>query len=383
MNEPIPEQMSDATPGQSGALTVERFCGISDERRQAEAALLELGLIFPLSGRVAWLEAFPDHRSCLFVVREAGGAIVGGVAVEEFRSRLPGHWIWQVNRADPAPEREIVAAALDAVIRAARADSTVLRVHVDIFSREPALRAAAAPLLEERGLTKLESPRGHQWTLVIDLENGAEPAWKAMKGSVRRDIRIPERAPLEVRVVDDPTLVPRMEALVAETYARTGGTAEDSDFAGIMRLSKLAPGASRIFGLFRTDVSGPDALVSFAWGCRHGSHMCYHVGASTRDPAVRRHPLAHAPLWALVTWAAEEKAKWFDLGGVTFGTKGSDDPLAGISDFKRSFTQNVVEMREEWQFEPHPLRAGVARTLSEGAALAKQLRARLGARPKN
>jgi hypothetical protein len=377
MNEPIPKEMSDASAGQPGPLTVDRYCGVSDERRQAEAAILDRGHIFPLSGRVAWLEAFPDQQSCLFVVRDHAGTPIGGVAVEHVRSRaLPGHWIWLVGRVDPS-SREVVTVALDAVIRAARADRTVLRVHFDIFSREPALRAQLTPLLMERSLKKLESPRGHQWTLVIDLANGAEPAWRALKGSVRRDIRIPERAPLEVRVVDDPALVPRMEALVAETYARTGGTAEESDFAGIMRLSRAEPGASRIFGLFRTDITGPDALVSFAWGCRHGSHMCYHVGASTRDPAVRRHPLAHAPLWALVNWAGAEGAKWFDLGGVTFGSKGSDDPLAGISDFKRSFTQDVVEVREEWQFEPHPMRARLARTLSNGATLAKRLRARL------
>lgn len=370
--------MSDASPGQPAAYTVERYRGISDERRRAEAALLERGLGFPLSGRVAWLEAFPDHQSCLFVVLDRDRTLLGGLSVEESRSRaLPGHWIWLVGRIDPSAPRDVVAAALDAVIRAAQADQSVLRVHFDVFSRDPALRAGLTSLLMERGLTKLESPRGHQWTLVIDLANGAETVFKGLERGVRRNIRLPERAPLELRAIEDLALVPRMEALLAETYARTGGSAQRADFGGIIRLSKLAPRASRIIGFFRTDVSGPDALVSFAWGCHHGSHVCYDVGASTRDEAVRRHPLAYAPLWDLVTWAAADGVKWFDFGGVTPGSKDSGDPLGGISDFKRAFTEELVEVREEWQLEPHRLRAGLARTISSGAAFAERLRDRL------
>lgn len=359
--------------------TVTRHVGISDERRSMEAAMLVQRITLPLSGRVAWLESFPEARSALYTVRNTLGEPVGGMVVEEFRSRaLPGHAIWRVRYVDPAAGEESNAAALDAVLQAARADRRVLRVHFDIFSPDRGAREHFGSLLQARSLTKLDSPREHEWTLTLSLAAGVESVWNSLS-TVRRNVRQVERGPFEVRVIDDESLAPRLDALLHETYTRTGGTFEKIDFASVIRLGKLVPTASRIVGLIDTAAVACDSLVAFAWGCRHGTHVAYSVGASSREARVRRYPLAYPLLWALIAWAGAEGAEWFDLGGVTQGTLESADRLGGISDFKRHFSREVVNVRDEWQYEPHPWRARVARTLTSGAAMLKQARGRVGA----
>ena len=74
-------------------------------------------------------------------------------------------------------------------------------------------------------------------------------------------------------------------------------------------------------------------------------------------------------------WAKSQGVTWFDFGGITVGTQGDpDDPLGGISDFKRYFSRDVVEVGEERVFEPRRLRAGLARGIGTGAALLSGIR---------
>jgi hypothetical protein len=145
------------------------------------------------------------------------------------------------------------------------------------------------------------------------------------------------------------------------------------DWPAVLAATRADPGLSRVVGLFRTDVEGDAALLAYTWGRHHGDHAEYHVGASTRDPAIRT-PLAYPLMWELITWARRTGARWFDLGGVTAG--GGDDPLGGISDFKRYFSERVEEVGEEWELEPHAARAALARAIGRGVAWVSRLRAR-------
>jgi lipid II:glycine glycyltransferase (peptidoglycan interpeptide bridge formation enzyme) len=105
--------------------------------------------------------------------------------------------------------------------------------------------------------------------------------------------------------------------------------------------------------------------VSFAWGINHGSHVTYEAGASARRKDVGNFPLGYAPMWDLVTWAKESACRWFDFGGITSGDRSSqDDPFGGISSFKRSFSDEVVEVGEEWALHPNPVRTSIASFLT-------------------
>jgi hypothetical protein len=142
-------------------------------------------------------------------------------------------------------------------------------------------------------------------------------------------------------------------------------------WAEILALSEERPELSRVVGLFRSDRDGPTGLLSFAWGCHHGDHAHYATAASTRRTDLRI-PMAYPLAWDLMLWARRNGATTFDFGGITMGSSGGDDPLGGISDFKRRFTDRVVEVGEEWIFEPSPWRARAARWVS--AAVRRSVR---------
>ena len=75
----------------------------------------------------------------------------------------------------------------------------------------------------------------------------------------------------------------------------------------------------------------------------------------------------HPLFWDLIVWAKRIGASWFDLGGVTAGSVGSGDPVGGISDFKRLFSKQMIDVAEDWEFEPRPVPARLATLVSAGA----------------
>jgi lipid II:glycine glycyltransferase (peptidoglycan interpeptide bridge formation enzyme) len=77
--------------------------------------------------------------------------------------------------------------------------------------------------------------------------------------------------------------------------------------------------------------------------------------------------MAYPLAWDLITWAHQAGASAFDFGGISPGTLGGDDPLGGISDFKRYFNGRVATVGAEWHAEPN---AGAARL----AGLIRRLR---------
>ena len=259
-------------------------------------------------------------------------------------------------------------AAVSAMLEWVRSDRRVLRLSVDVFSFDEHRRHALGRALAGRGFRRAERANGYVETLVIDLSGSEEEMFGSLHHSARRKIRQIEKLPLEVRTVDDPVFSGRMNQLLQETLDRTGGRYHPRDWPGRIDLSIRKPELSRIIGLFRRDVDRADSLLSFAWGCHCGDHAYYSEAASTRDTGDLRAPLAYALMWDLIVWARHTGARWFDLGGVTPGTHTDADPLGGISDFKRYFSQTAVTVRDEWILDDHSWRASLA------AAVHKRLR---------
>ena len=148
---------------------------------------------------------------------------------------------------------------------------------------------------------------------------------------------------------------------------RTGGEARKQDWATTIEFSRRFPESARMCGLFRSDTSTAESLIAFAYGCNHGEYVTYDTCGATRswDRGV---PMAYPLLWELICWSKRNGARWFDFGGITTGAHGDgEDKLGGISDFKRFFSEDVVQLGGEWVLEPHPVRAKIARTLSDAA----------------
>ncbi len=345
-------------------------------RESAEQAIIDAGFPLPLSYREASARCGASNPSTLIVVRDETEVCLGGLALETRGvSFPPAHRVARVERLGASMAPEAVGCAVDALLRVVAADSRILRVNVELFARDPALRSAIAGRLSATGFERSIVPNCYTSTLVIDLAPDIDTVFGSLERSARRNIRATAKHPVIVRPIDDPGAEARMNDLVREALARTGGRAHTRKWAEIIRFSLTNPSLSRLVGFYRTDVTGPDSLVAFAWGRSHGDHVEYADSGSIR-PTDLRVALSYALVWDLIVWAKASGAQWFDLGGVTPGTADANgDPLGGISDFKRFFSSQVEEVGEEWVLTPPTARARLARAAHAKIAALRDRRA--------
>lgn len=364
---------SDRIPFFSCAdLSVECFRGTGDERQQCEQQLLARGFPLPLPHRCAWARAQRAADSWFLGVRGTDGW-QGGFALEVIRSRaLPGHLILRAERFGHGLSAAVREISIAALTQLACENSRILRIHVEVFHRGQTDREALASSLRAHGFQRLNASRRYPETITIDLRRDESDILAALHPTARRHIRAVGKKPVVLGLIEQEAFVPRMAALYRETMSRTGGTSPDRNWASVIGLSREYPTASRLVGLFRTDISGPDALLAFAWGCGHGDHAHYSTAASTRNSDLRM-PLAYALVWDLLCWAKRNGASWFDFGGITAGGVDSEDRLGGISDFKRYFSKEVVTVGDEWLLEPSWVRGRLAQAISTCAAWVSQV----------
>ena len=341
----------------------------SGERAACEQALASAGIRLPLPHRAAWAKARPDVQSLLVALRAADGAWAAAVGLYAAASRaLPGFRLLRVERFGESVPRTLWSAAVDALACVARRERRVLRLTVEVFSRDDATRAALGELLARSGFTRAATARNWATTLALDLQASEDELFASFSPTARRAIRGVTKMPVQVRSIDDPRLGDRLDVLSRESFGRTGARYHGMwDWAGVIELSSRVPDASRLVGLFRTDRDGPDALLGFAWGSWNGQSVSYLAGASSR-PSDLRVGIVHPLFWDLIVWAKRNGADWFDLGGVTAGTGSSGDPVGGISDFKRLFSKEITDVAEDWVFEPLRLPARLAKLVSASAA---------------
>jgi hypothetical protein len=303
------------------------------------------------------------------------------LAVEVRASRaLPGHLLLRAERFGGSMRDDVREATLAALLELARRNRRVVRLNVELFCRDPSRRARIEETLQRHGLRRAAVNRRYARTVAIDVAADEASLLASFHATARRHIRAAAKHPVAVRPITDVSFAARLQSLIHETMQRTGGTVARADWVRPIALSAEQPGLSRVVGMFRTDREGPESLLAFAWGCAHGDHAHYDAAASTRNTDLRL-PMAYALAWDLVCWAKRTGARWFDFGGITDGHFGdADDRLGGISDFKRYFSKDVVDVGGEWVFEPSAARAGIAKAISGGAEWASRVGARWAGR---
>jgi len=351
--------------------------GPSETRARLERGLRDAGRALPLPHRSSW--ASVQHRPndhWLLQVQDAAGRPYGAVGLQISPSRaLPGHRLLRVERFGPGIPPAAHAAVLKGLISLARRDQRVLRLYIESLAFEVNVRTGLETMLETAGFVRLPSPRSYEHTLVLDLEQDEESMLASFHRTARQNIRNIPRYQVRVAPIVDPEQFARLNEIAAETFARTGGRYTPIDWAPIAAVGMHEPEASRLVGLFRTDREGLASLVAFAWACQHGDHAHYSLAGSTRV-ADRRIPLLYPLIWDLILWAKRGGARFFDFGGVTAGSLASDDPLGGISDFKRYFTETLVQVGAEWSYEPRPGRAQAARMVKSASTMLSRMLAR-------
>ncbi len=358
---------------------VEVFRDGSTEWEACERALAASGVRLPLPHRAGWAGARRGVEALLVVLRSANSSCATAIGVHAAASRaVPGFHLLRVERFGEAVPHALRPAAVAALAEVARRRPRVLRLSVEVFSRDGEARARFADLLTQAGFTRAASTRNWDRTLALDLQPSESDLFASFSATVRRTIRSGAKLPVQVRSIEDRRLGDRMEALSRETFARTGARYQALwDWGGVVELSQRIPDASRLVGLFRTDGTGPDTLLGFAWGVWNGESVSYFAGASSRPSDLQGVGIAHPLFWDLIVWAKRAGATWFDLGGVTAGTARSGDPVGGISDFKRLFSKETVAVAEDWVLEPYVLPARLAAVVRRGAAWLGPLTSRL------
>lgn len=347
-----------------GSLGIHVIPDVGPQRRRCEKQLLDAGHPLPLPHRCDWVPCRPGTASWFFAVTDAHDQCIGGFAAEAAPSRaLPGHLILRIERFGIALPPEARPIAVAALAHASRHQQRVLRLHVEVFTPELAVQQELASLFQAHGFQQARELRSYPRTVAIDLRPAEPEILASFHATARRHIRALEKHPVAVRPIAEECWADRLSALYQETMRRTGGGSQERPWARCIALSRQQPAWSRLVGLFRTDRDGPESLLAFAWGCHHGDHAHYDAAASTRQTDLKL-PLAYPLVWDLLCWAKRHGAAWFDFGGITSGTCGSGDALGGISDFKRYFSRNEIEVGAEWVFEPHWIRARVAGALS-------------------
>jgi len=342
----------------------------SPERHACEQALAEMGIRLPLPHRAGWSQTRRRRAESLWVaLRAPDGRYAGAFAADVAATRsLPGYRHVRVERLGETIPRAAWRDAVAALATLARQEPRILQLSVEVFSRDPEARATLGALLTEAGFARAAQVRNWGVTLALDLRPSEAELLASFSRSLRQRLTGLAKLPVVVRPVDDERFAARLEELTREAFQRTGGRYEPLwDWPGVIALSRRSPDASRLVGLFRTDRDGADALLGFAWGWWNGDSASYFAGASSR-PSDLQVPIAHALVWDLICWAKREGAVWFDLGGVSAGSTGSADPVGGISDFKRQFSKETVEVAEDWTLEPRRVPARLAALVSAGAA---------------
>jgi hypothetical protein len=347
-------------------LSVVLLRDVGPERERCERELDEAGLSLHLFDRVAWARARRFGKPWLLAVQDDRGRCRGAVSLVAHRSRaLPGHLVVRAEKCGAALPPETIHTAVSG-LRALARSPRVLRLSVELFAREIGERAPFSKALADNGFHRAPQTHHYTATLRVDLTPNEATILASFSRSARQRIKGLANSDFELRPIADARYVSRLDALAREAMERTGAEYIPYEHAAMAELTASQPGRSRLVGVFRRGDDAPESLVAYAWSGLHGDHAGYDVGAATRIPGVNvgfSYPL----LWDLMCWGKARGARWFDMGGVSDGGLNTDDPVGGISDFKRYFTKDLATVAEDWMLEPHPSSAALARMLSNGA----------------
>lgn len=274
-----------------------------------------------------------------------------GVQLEKTRV-LPGARVARVPRFGRGLSARDLYAAIEG-LRDLAAEPLILRVHVEVYCENPPEHAAIEAALAEAGFTEASERRSYLRTLWMDLEPSEDDLLASMHKTGRRNVRLPTRRGFAVEPLPRDTPVAILQALFSEAFESTGSPVPEVDWAAWLDLAARRPDLLHMVGV---RPEGEEEWAGFCVGVSHGEVAEYHHAASTRR-GPSNVPLLYAPLWEVILWAKRSGARWFDFGGVTGGSDDAEDPLAGISSFKRYFCRDLARVGGEWILEP-PSMAG-------------------------
>lgn len=345
--------------------------GLGNERDDAEKSVLQAGILLPIFHRAVWAANIHCAEPWFLLACDADGRMRGGFAVEQVMTRtMPGHKILRLRRSGGNLPGDVFKAMVEGLNVLVQNSPRILRVDIQVFSA--GRRDEICRMLAQLGYRELEPPTVYRHTLAIDLRSGEEEIFATFRSTCRNQIRKAIKQSQQIEVLKDEVFADRIRDLQLEAMQRTGGHIPSEDWHAILRMSKERPDLSAVIGLFDGDSRSPENMMSFGWACNHGDSVEYRAAGSTRRTDVKI-PYGNLVAWEMIRWAKAAGVEWFDFGGVTLSE--GDDPLKGISNFKMTFTKEVLEVGAEWVCDPSPVRARLVDLVSERM---QRVRARFG-----
>ncbi len=189
----------------------------------------------------------------------------------------------------------------------------------------------------------LADPEAVTRTLLLDLRASPDELLARLPRKTRHKVRALAASPFEIRAVTDAGHLEALKVAALASIHRSGGTTSHAPWGSLLAVAHEDPTRARILALFPR--GGGDMPLAFVAGVRHGALAEYVSAGSIDDAALRSHPFNYFLLWELADWARANGATDLDLGGVTEG--GPEDKFAGISSFKRHFTNTEAEIGRE------------------------------------
>jgi hypothetical protein len=338
-----------------------------------EQKLTREGFPLPLEHRGSWIRDMGDSEYRFFVAGDEGsGSIRAAIPILRQGTRaLPGHFHARATRfgyrQDPDGLRTILEALRDWV----SSEPRLLGANVEIFEPDEGRRGRIEAAARSLGYERAAEPTRYVRTVGVDLGPSEQEVLASFASSARRFIRDPGKKGYRVEPITEVRWADRMHELFVETLERTGGGLGAPDWSRLIAFARGHPGLLRIVGTFGPSDPAEGSLVAFASARHNGDHAVYADSASTRrlETTVAVH---YAPMWALMAWAKSEGCTWFDLGGITDGTRVSADPVGGISDFKRRFNGDELLVGHEWLYQPRTVRSRIADGVRAAATLARR-----------
>ncbi len=328
-----------------------RFTSAVDDEAEAFQAELLTRVELALVQRLEWVRSSPgEHR--LLQLRDPQGMAAMQIAVWIDRPRrMPALGRALTPKLGPGTSPEAESIAVRALTKLAREAGDLVSLRLQPYRRDPiALRDFEARA--RRAGFRLVDPVNVTRTLLVDLTPGPDQILVDVSKKTRAKIKHKARLQVDIRELTEARYIEQCIAAANASFQRTGGGETRFDFQAAFGLVARHPDRIRVLGLFLKD--DPDRLVAYTIGCRHGE-MAEYMSAGSLDHAdLRSMPFNYWLVWELLTWAHNSGAHWLDLGGVTDG--GPGDSRAGISNFKRHFTELDVELGRELSLDLQPAR---------------------------
>ena len=215
-----------------------------------------------------------------------------------------------------------------------------LRIQPRRFSEEGLRNFTQVAKLKNYSIT---SPLGATHTRFVHLAEPEETFIKSVPQKTRAKLRHPSKKDIRIFDIRDQNCLMACERAMAASRMRSGGGKTDYAFQTAFEIAKSLPEHAKFLGLSLAD--SPDRLLAYGIAFRTGERCEFSSAGGLGDPILRSIPYNYFIFWELLSWARKMGAKIVDMGGITDG--GPDDPLQGISRFKRSFPGDEIEISQE------------------------------------